>query len=380
MTTTDPSGGATERSISLAYDLNHRPEKVWRALTEPELLAKWLLPLIANQNGAPSLAPKVKFAFQAPPQPGWDGVIRCEVIEIDPPQRLSYRWDVGELDTVVTFTLAPTEGGSHLSILQSGFRPDQTEALGGATYGWKMMIDKLADLLTDEENRPKEIKNQKMNEIKKRHPEADSYLNNLDRWRAEMVRLREIVLESPLSEDWKWKQPCYTFNKANVVILSDFKAYASLNFFKGSLIKDPLGLLVAPGENSQSSRQLRFTSVAEIDEKEEAIRDYIHAAIEIEKAGLKVEYKPKSDYPVPAELLAEFDEAPDFKAAFEALTPGRQKGYLLHFGGAKQSKSRTARIEKYRERIFDGKGMQDCVCGLSKKLPRCDGSHKALQS
>lgn len=218
-----------------------------------------------------------------------------------------------------------------------------------------------------------------MDQTKETNRNVDDYLNNLNRWRAEMLRLREIVLESPLSEDWKWKQPCYTFNKANVVILSDFKAYASLNFFKGSLVKDPLGLLVAPGENSQSSRQLRFTSVAEIDEKEEAIRDYIHAAIEVEKAGLKVEYKPKSDYPVPAELLAEFDEDPDFKAAFEALTPGRQKGYLLHFAGAKQSKSRTARIEKYRERIFDGKGMQDCVCGHSKRYPRCDGSHKHFQ-
>ena len=212
------------------------------------------------------------------------------------------------------------------------------------------------------------------------NPQVDDHLRTVDQWQAELEQLRAIVLTCPLTEQFKWRQPCYVFEKSNVVILSGFKEYCALSFFKGALLKDPHGLLVAPGENSQSSRIIKFTNVQEIIEMEEILRAYIDEAIEVEKAGLKVEFKPKSEYAVPEELQSKFDEDPVFKTAFEALTPGRQKGYLLYFAGAKQSKARTARIEKYTPRIFDGKGMRDCVCGLSKRYPSCDGSHKQLET
>jgi len=207
---------------------------------------------------------------------------------------------------------------------------------------------------------------------------VDEHLNKAKRWQAELKQLRAIVLECQLTEEWKWRQPCYTFQGSNILIVSGFKEYCSLNFFKGSLLKDPHDLLVAPGENSQASRLIKFISVQEIAEMEESLKAYIHNAIEVEKSGLKVKLKPTSEYAVPEELTNKFHEDPAFKAAFEALTPGRQKGYLLHFSGAKQSKSRVARIERFTERIFDGKGMQDCVCGLSNRMPRCDGSHKYI--
>ncbi len=210
------------------------------------------------------------------------------------------------------------------------------------------------------------------------NPRVDEYVRNVERWQEELKTLRAIVLDCQLTEAFKWRQPCYTFQNGNVVILSGFKGFFSINFFKGSLLKDPHDLLVAPGENSQASRQIQFTSVQEIAEMEDILRAYIHEAIEVEKAGLKIEFKAKSEYAVPEELLCRFEDNPAFHDAFEALTPGRQKGYLLHFAGAKQPKTRTARIEKYRERIFDGKGMQDCVCGLSNKFPTCDGSHKNI--
>ena len=210
------------------------------------------------------------------------------------------------------------------------------------------------------------------------NPRVDEYVRNVEQWQEELKTLRAIVLDCQLTEAFKWRQPCYTFQNGNVVILSGFKGFFSINFFKGSLLKDPHDLLVAPGENSQASRQIQFTSVQEIAEMEDILRAYIHEAIEVEKAGLKIEFKAKSEYVVPEELLCRFEDDPAFHDAFEALTPGRQKGYLLHFAGAKRSKTRTARIERYRERIFDGKGMQDCVCGLSNKLPTCDGSHKNI--
>lgn len=216
--------------------------------------------------------------------------------------------------------------------------------------------------------------------MNKTNPKVDDHFNNVGQWEAELRQLRAIVLDYPFNEAYKWKQPCYVFGKSNVVILSEFKEYCALSFFKGSLLKDPYGLLVAPGENSQSTRMFKFTSVEEITEIKEIVRAYIQEAIDVEKAGLKVELKSKSEYDVPDELLSKFDEDPAFKTAFDALTPGRQKGYLLHFSSAKQSKSRTDRIEKYRERIFDGKGMQDCVCEHSKRMPRCDGSHKDFET
>ncbi len=198
-------------------------------------------------------------------------------------------------------------------------------------------------------------------------------------WQAEFSRLRAVVLDTGLIETFKWRNPCYTTDDdKNVVIIGGFKKYCALSFFNGALLKDPEQVLISPGENSQYSRLIPFTSVQQIDELESVIKAYIAEAVANEKAGKQVKAKAHEDYEIPAELEAKFVEAPAFRDAFYALTPGRQRGYLLHFAGAKQSKTRTARIEKYSDRIFDGKGMQDCVCGHSKRLPSCDGSHKYL--
>ena len=144
-------------------------------------------------------------------------------------------------------------------------------------------------------------------------------------------------------------------------------------------MKDSEGVLEKPGENTRAARVIRFTSVEEIDELEPVLKAYIQEAIELEKAGLKVDFKEGAELPVPEELEMQFDEDPDFKAAFEALTPGRQRAYLLHFGAAKQAKTRASRVEAFKPRIFDGKGLNDCTCGLSKRMPGCDGSHKVLK-
>ena len=187
----------------------------------------------------------------------------------------------------------------------------------------------------------------------------DRYFRYTKTWRAEKQRLRAILLDFPLTEELKWRQPCYTFQGANVVILGGFKQTCDLGFFKGSLLDNPHGLLIPPGPHSQASRQLRFTSVQEIEEKEPIIRATLQNAIEVERAGLKVDFREKSELVLADELLAKMEAAPDFKAAFEALTPGRQRGYNLFFSAAKQSKTRAARIEKHAARILEGKGMHD---------------------
>ncbi|MCY4628312.1 MAG: DUF1801 domain-containing protein [Acidobacteria bacterium] len=187
----------------------------------------------------------------------------------------------------------------------------------------------------------------------------DRYFRYTKTWRAEKQRLRAILLDFPLTEELKWRQPCYTFQGANVVILGAFKQTCDLGFFKGSLLDNPHGLLIPPGPHSQASRQLRFTSVQEIEEKEPIIRATLQNAIEVERAGLKVDFREKSELVLADELLAKMEAAPDFKAAFEALTPGRQRGYNLFFSAAKQSKTRAARIEKHAARILEGKGMHD---------------------
>ena len=187
----------------------------------------------------------------------------------------------------------------------------------------------------------------------------DRYFQHTKDWRAEKQRLREILLDFPLTEELKWRQPCYTFQGANVVILGGFRQTCDLGFFKGSLLDNPHGLLIPPGPHSQASRQLRFTSVQEIEEKEPIIRATLQNAIEVERAGLKVDFREKSELVFADELLAKMGASPDFKAAFEALTPGRQRGYNLFFSAAKQSKTRAARIEKHAARILEGKGIHD---------------------
>ncbi len=177
-------------------------------------------------------------------------------------------------------------------------------------------------------------------------------------WAHELAQLRRILRATELTETSKWGQPCYTVEGKNVVILSTLKDFAVLGFFKGVLLKDPEGLLVSVGKNSQSDMRLNFTDVQQVLDQEAAIKALVAEAIEVEKAGLKVEFK-KEPEPMPEELLQKFDEDPELKAAFEALTPGRQRGYILHISSAKQSKTRLARIEKHRERILSGKGMHD---------------------
>ncbi len=185
-------------------------------------------------------------------------------------------------------------------------------------------------------------------------------------WHNELVQLRKIVLNCGLTEEVKWGQPCYTFQgkesgkkPANVLIVCAFKGYSCISFFKGALMKDVHKMLVAPGENSQATRQLRFTSVDEIQKVEDLIKFYIYEAINIEKAGLKVEFKKADEQAMPKELSTIFKENPKFEKAFEALTPGRKRGYLMFFAAPKQSATRISRIQKSMPKIFEGKGVND---------------------
>lgn len=207
---------------------------------------------------------------------------------------------------------------------------------------------------------------------------VDKFLDKVDKWQNELVKLREIILKTGLTEEFKWMHPCYTFNKCNVVLIHEFKDYCAILFHKGVLLKDKKKILVQQTENVQSARQLRFTNIKEIEKLEKTIKEYIFEAIEIEKAGLIVELKKTSDYEMPEELETIFEKDWEFKMAFKNLTPGRQRGYLLHFSQAKQSQTRETRIEKNMERIFMGKGLHDCICGHSKRMPNCDGSHNKI--
>lgn len=207
----------------------------------------------------------------------------------------------------------------------------------------------------------------------------DFYFSKAKKWQEELEQLRMIVLDCGLAEELKWGSPCYTFQKKNIVLLHVFKEYCAILFFKGALLHDANHILVQQTENVQSGRQVRFTNIREIIEMEPILKAYIHEAIEVEKAGLKVELKKTSEYKVPEEFQHQLDENPSLKKAFDALTPGRQRAYLFYFSGPKQSKTRESRIEKYIGQILQGKGLNDCVCGLSKKKPNCDGSHKYIQ-
>ena len=210
------------------------------------------------------------------------------------------------------------------------------------------------------------------------NPQLDHFFQNATQWKREMEELREIVLNCNLNEEEKWGVPCYTFSKGIILIIHGFKEYCALNFFKGALLQDTDGLLVQQTENSQASRQIRFTNLKEISEKAAILKAYIFEAIEVEKAGLKVALKPHADYDIPEEFQTKIDQNTAIKTAFESLTPGRQRAYILHFSGSKQAKTREARIENYTQRILMGKGLNDCVCGMSKRMPNCDGSHKFM--
>lgn len=193
----------------------------------------------------------------------------------------------------------------------------------------------------------------------KTNPKVDEFLSKAKKWKAEYEKLRSIVLDCELTEDFKWMHPCYTFEKKNIVLIHGFKEYCALLFQKGALLKDPNGILIQQTENVQSARQIRFTNVNEIMEMESILKAYIQEAIEVEKSGLEVEFKKHEEYIVPEEFQNKLDEIPALKTAFEALTPGRQRAYILHFSAPKQAKTRESRVEKCIPQILEGKGLND---------------------
>jgi uncharacterized protein YdeI (YjbR/CyaY-like superfamily) len=192
-----------------------------------------------------------------------------------------------------------------------------------------------------------------------RNPKVDFYFLKPSRWQNEQAHLRKIVLDTMLTEELKWGVPCYTCQKRNIVIILAFKEYCAVLFVKGALLKDEAGMLIRQSEQVQSARQMRFTTVGEVKKAAAALKAYIFEAIEVEKAGLKVKLKTPDEYEVAREFQDALDEMPKLKAAFDALTPGRKRGYLLYFSGAKQSQTRVARVEKSIPRILKGKGLND---------------------
>jgi uncharacterized protein YdeI (YjbR/CyaY-like superfamily) len=191
------------------------------------------------------------------------------------------------------------------------------------------------------------------------NPKVDFYFDKDNKWHEETKKLRSIVLDCGLTEELKWGCPCYTFEKSNIVLIHVFKEYCALLFFKGALLNDAKGILIQQTENVQAARQIRFTNIKEIVKQERILKTYIYEAIEVEKAGLKVKLKKVAEYKVPEEFQAKLNKNTALKTAFKALTPGRQRAYLLYFAAPKQSKTREARIEKSIPQIFDGKGLND---------------------
>jgi uncharacterized protein YdeI (YjbR/CyaY-like superfamily) len=191
------------------------------------------------------------------------------------------------------------------------------------------------------------------------NPKVDFYFKKPEQWQEEISQLRAIVLDCGLTEELKWGCPSYTFQKNNIVLIHTFKEYCALLFFKGALLNDASGILIQQTENVQAARQIRFTNIQEVTKHENAVKTYIFEAIEVEKAGLKVELKKTTEFEMAEEFRTKLDEIPALRTAFEALTPGRQRAYLLHFSQPKQSKTREARIEKSMPQIFDGKGLND---------------------
>ena len=195
------------------------------------------------------------------------------------------------------------------------------------------------------------------------NPKVDFYFNpparKKEKWQEEIKKLRKIVLECHLTEDLKWGAPCYLFEKKNIVLIHVFKDYCALLFFKGALLKDKKGILIPQTENVQAARQARFTNVKEISQLESTLKAYIYEAVEIEESGLKVNFKKTNEFAIPEEFQKKLNKSAALKTCFHALTPGRQRGYLLHFSSAKQSKTKESRIEKCIPQILKGKGLDD---------------------
>jgi len=191
------------------------------------------------------------------------------------------------------------------------------------------------------------------------NPKVDFFFAKGKKWQEEFEKLRMLVLDSGLTEELKWGCPCYTFEKRNIVLIHGFKEYCALLFFKGALLRDPEGILIQQTKNVQAARQIRFTNVREILKLKPILKAYLNQAIEVEKAGLKVKFKKTSSFKVPAEFQNRLDESAALKTAFKALTPGRQRSYILYFSAPKQSRTRVARVEKYMPQILNGKGLDD---------------------
>jgi uncharacterized protein YdeI (YjbR/CyaY-like superfamily) len=208
------------------------------------------------------------------------------------------------------------------------------------------------------------------------NPQVDAYIAKLKNRQAEIKILRSILLDCKLEEATKWGQPCYSINNKNVVIIAPFKTHCDLGFFNGVSLKDEKRVLVRAGVNTQSSKQMRFVNVQEITKLKSIIKSYVKEAIENEKQGIKSSTTEKVEPIIVKELEVIFKKNASLKKAFAALTPGRQRAYLIHFSGAKQPATRIARIEKNIDAILAGRGINDCTCGLSKRMPYCDGSHK----
>ncbi|PLR87235.1 YdeI/OmpD-associated family protein [Bacillus sp. V33-4] len=188
---------------------------------------------------------------------------------------------------------------------------------------------------------------------------VDEFLIKAKKWKEEYEKLRNIVLDCELTEEFKWMHPCYTFEKKNIVLIHGFKEYCALLFHKGALLQDAHGILIQQTENVQAARQIRFTNVQEIVEMETILKAYIYEAIEVEKAGLEVNLKKTTEFIIPEEFQNKLDDIPALKTAFEALTPGRQRAYILYFSAPKQSKTRESRVEKCIQQILNGKGLND---------------------
>ena len=191
------------------------------------------------------------------------------------------------------------------------------------------------------------------------NPKVNFFFSKAEKWQEEFEKLRMIILDCELTEELKWGVPCYTFQKSNIVLIHGFKEYCAILFIKGALLHDAHGLLIQQTENVQAARQIRFTDVREIVEMEPILKAYIHEAIEVEKAGLKVDFKKTTEYIIPEELQKKLNEIPALKTAFNALTPGRQRAYIFYFSAPKQSKTRESRVEKCMPQILNGKGLND---------------------
>jgi len=191
------------------------------------------------------------------------------------------------------------------------------------------------------------------------NPKADFFFDKDTQWKKEYGKLRTLILDCGLTEELKWGCPCYTFEGRNIVLIHGFKEYCALLFFKGALLNDPDDILIQQTENVQAARQIRFTNLKEIVKMGRTLKTYIYEAIEVERAGLQVKLKKTKEFAIPEEFQKRLDKSSTLRTAFEALTPGRQRGYLLYFSAAKQPKTRESRIEKYKQHILDGKGLED---------------------